>query len=293
MRIKYAEGQTLLTLSRAVIVIVACLCVGGVYSLVNGVFSSASTARDSVVEILDVESSQTISGTPTVLYYSEGGSDGGQTSIYQMYYITGSEGAYGLLDAGGIRLLDDAYQDIILLPNAYVLKQNGQWRFYEKSSLALLSDNSWDEASVQLTDNGHFVANLVRVGRDGLYGATDMQGNVVIDPVYDFFEMSSLEALWPLIRVQQDGKYGFIDSSGRTIVSVTYDYAQLNTFFIYVDENDAEGVETPIIYVLRDGDWGVLYRYPDGSSGDVDWVVDPTEAVLEIYAQETQAGEGN
>jgi len=286
VRIKYAEGQTLLTLSRALIVVVACLCVGGVYGLVNGLFSTATTARDAVAEILDGETSQSAEGEPTVLYFSESGSAGGQTSTYQMFYITGEEGAYGLTDAGGNQLLDNIYQGIILLPHAYVLKQDGLWRFYDKDSLELLNDYAWDEAEVVVTDNGRFVSNLVSVSRDGLHGAVDMRGNITIEPVYDDFQISSLKAIWPLIRVKQDGKYGFINSSGSIIVTITYDYAVLDTYLEYADQNDAEGTEKPIIYVIRDGDWGAMYRNSDGSSSDVDWDVEPTAEVLAAYEQQ-------
>ena len=286
MRIKYAEGQTLLTLSRAVIVIIACLCVGGVYGLVTGLFSSATSARDTVAEMLNNgEDESSVAGEPVVLYFSESGSAGGQTSTYQMFYITGSEGAYGLTDAGGNRLLDDVYQGIILLPHAYVLKQDGRWRFYDRDTLEPLSDYSWDDASVEVTDNGRFVANLVAVRDGDLYGAVDMRGGVVIEPAYEEFQMSSLKAIWPLIKVKQNGKYGFINTAGQNIVSITYDYAVLDSVLVYADENDAEGTETPIIYVIRDGDWGAMYRNSDGSSSDVDWSVDPTAEVLSAYEQ--------
>lgn len=286
MRIKYAEGQTLLTLSRAAIVVVACLCVGGVYSLIDGVFSSASSARDAMVEIIDSETSETVEGVPTVLYFSENGAAGGQTSIYQMFYITGSEGAYGLVDTGGKRLLDDIYQGIILLPHAYALKQDGQWRFYDRETLEQITEHHWDEADVLQTENGRFIGTLVRVRKDGLYGAVNMRGEIAIFPYYEDFQMSSLQSAWPLIKVRQNGKYGFINSAGDTVVSLSYDYAVLDTVLVYADENDAEGTERPIIYVVRDGDWGAMYRNGDGSSSEVDWSVEPTAEVLAAYEQE-------
>lgn len=286
MRIKYSEGQTILTLIRVLVVILACLCVGGAYRLVGGAFSTAATARESVAEILESGGRQTVSGTPTVLYYSESGEEGGQVSSYQMYYLTGDAGAYGLCDAGGARILDEVYQGIILLPHAYLLQQQDLWRFYDKDTLTLLNDASWEEVEVLRSDNGRFASSLVSVKRDGLFGAVDMRGEVVIEPAYEYFQLSSLEADWPLIRVRQNGKYGYIDSTGQVVVSLSYDYAVLDTVLLYQDENDAEGTETPIIYVLREGDWGALYRNADGSSSEVDWSVEPSAEVLAAYGRD-------
>lgn len=286
MRIKYAEGQTLLTLTRAAIVVVACLCVGGVYGLVNGLFSTATSARDAVVDIIDAETSQTIEGTPTVLYFSENGAGGGITSIYQVYYITGKEGAYGLVDAGGERLLDDIYEGVILLPHAYALKQEGQWRFFDRETMEQITEHHWDEAEVLRADNGRFIGTLVRVKKDGLYGAVNMRGEISIFPNYEDLQMNSLQSAWPLIKVKQGGRYGFINSAGDTVISLSYDYAAMSTVTVYADENDAEGTEKPIVYVLQDGDWGAIYRNGDGTSSDVDWSVEPTAEVLEAYEEQ-------
>ena len=286
MRIKYAEGQTLLTLTRVAIAVVACLCVAGVYSLISGIFSTADTARDSMQDIIGRPSAENTQGEPTVLYYKEVGPGGSQVNTYQMFYITGSEGAYGLTDAGGNRLLPDMYQGIILLPHTYLLKQGGYWRFYDKETLVAKDYNFWEEAEVLRTENGAFASYLVCVRRDGLYGATNMLGQVAIQPIYESFQMSSLTAKWPLIKVKQYGKYGFINSSGQVIVTLSYDFARVDSIMLYKDENDAEGVEIPIIYVLRDGDWGAMYRNSDGSSSDVDWSVEPTSEVLAAYEQE-------
>ena len=286
VRIKYAEGQTLLTLTRAAIVVVACLCVGGVYGLVNGLFSTATSARDAVVDIIDAETSQTIEGTPTVLYFSENGAGGGVTSIYQVYYITGKEGAYGLVDAGGERLLDDIYEGVILLPHAYALKQEGQWRFFDRETMEQITEHHWDEAEVLRADNGRFIGTLVRVKKDGLYGAVNMRGEIAIGAYYDDLQMNSLQSAWPLIKVKSDGKYGFINTAGDTVISLSYDYAAMDTVTVYADENDAEGTEKPIVYVLQDGDWGAIYRNGDGTSSDVDWSVEPTAEVLEAYEEQ-------
>ncbi|MBR3392254.1 MAG: WG repeat-containing protein [Firmicutes bacterium] len=276
----------MLTLTRAAIVVVACLCVGGVYGLVNGLFSTATSARDAVVDIIDAETSQTIEGTPTVLYFSENGAGGGVTSIYQVYYITGKEGAYGLVDAGGERLLDDIYEGVILLPHAYALKQEGQWRFFDRETMEQITEHHWDEAEVLRADNGRFIGTLVRVKKDGLYGAVNMRGEIAIGAYYDDLQMNSLQSAWPLIKVKSDGKYGFINTAGDTVISLSYDYAAMGTVTVYADENDAEGTEKPIVYVLQDGDWGAIYRNGDGTSSDVDWSVEPTAEVLEAYEEQ-------
>ena len=98
--------------------------------------------------------------------------------------------------------------------------------------------------------------------------------------------MNSLQSAWPLIKVKSDGKYGFINTAGDTVISLSYDYAAMGTVTVYADENDADGTEKPIVYVLQDGDWGAIYRNGDGTSSDVDWSVEPTAEVLEAYEEQ-------
>lgn len=286
MQIKFPEGQTLLTFIRVALVIVACLCVGPAYNWCSRAFSVAASAQNTVDAMLEAETTVGELGQPLVLYYSEAETQGGNSSVYQVYYKTGSEGAYGLLDAGGNRLLEDEYEDMLILPHAYVLKQSGSWKFYSRTDMAPLNADAWDQVEVLRDEDQRFASDLVCVGRGGLFGAVDMNGTQVIEPAYESFQLSSQLSDWPLIRVQQDGLYGFIDSTGQQIVSLTYDYAVLDTALVYADENDAEGRELPVIYVLRDGDWGLISRNEDGSSSNPDWSVDPTEEVLAAYQAE-------
>ena len=95
--------------------------------------------------------------------------------------------------------------------------------------------------------------------------------------------VSGLRSMYYPHDGSQNGKYGFINTSGDAVVSLSYDYAAIDTVTVYADANDAEGTQKPIIYVLRDGDWGAMYRNSDGSSSDVDWSVEPTEEVLAAY----------
>ena len=288
MKIKNAEGQTLLSLVRLAIVSVACLCVAGAAAWADWAFGAAGQAGDLVGDILhgEAEAQAGGHGQPTVLYYSEQDENGGQIRVYQVFYITGGENAHGLTDAAGQVLLPEQYQDVVVLPRAYLLRQNDNWRFYDRDSLQPLSEDSWDWIEVLRSESGRFISDLLAVGRDGLYGAVDMQGRVVIEPVYEYFQLSSLQADWPLIRVRQNGLYGFINAQGQVVVSLSYDYAALDTVTVHADENDAEGVETPLVYVLKGEDWGALYRVEGGGSGEVDWSVEPTGEVMSAWRQE-------
>ena len=283
MQIKNTEGQTVLTLVRLVIVIFVCLCVGKIGSAAQGMaelaLNAEQIASDMVAQEEYVPSAE---GQKTILYYSLPESHG-SSRIYQIFYKNGTEGAYGLTDSLGRQLLPPQYEDILVLPQAYLLKQDGLWGFFDRSSLESLSDRSWNSVQLQQREDGFLLSDSVLVGNNDKYGICDMLGQVIIEPLYDSMTMSS-QVDWPLIRVCRDGRYGYIDSNGDVIVRPIYDYAVMDTVTVYADENDAEGTLTPLIYVLSNGSWGAIYRQGDAAT-NVDWSVEPSADVLAAYEE--------
>lgn len=277
MRIKFTEGQTLLTLAQIVIVFLVCLALGNITAL-----------ADNVVNFLkEDEGVQQDGSSPSrklvVLYYYEKSADGSSgTYIYQKLYLVGSGNQVGLEDAGGNVLLAKEYQDIRALPHAYIVKQNEKWSFIDSTSLEPLSEHLWDSVSLDLSAEAEIQSSLVTVKKDGLFGAVNHAGEIVISPQYDSFKTNS-DALWQLITVQKDGLYGLINYSGEEIVPLRYDYLVLTSVVTYSDENDSVGHEIPIIYVCLDGEWGAIYKEGNGASA-VDWQVSPTEEVLAAYS---------
>lgn len=287
MRIKHAEGQTLLTLVRTAIVFAACLSVGNVQYYADATFNFLANAETMVRGFL-AEDQPELSrqyGQPLPLYYYEADGEHKNSGfyVYQQYYLTGSEGRLGLVNAAGQELLGQHYQGVVLLPHAYILKQEGQWRFCDRESLAPLNDLSWDDVTPDQNEYGLIDSNLVRVEKDGLFGAVDLLGQPMIEPLYDEFLIAAHSADWPLILVRQEGRCGFLDKRGRVVIDLIYDYAVLDTITLFADENDAQGVETTVVYVRQGEDWGGIFRQENGLPGPVDWSVEPSDEVLAAY----------
>lgn len=287
MEIKQAEGQTLLTLLRVVICGLATLCVFGMYPVAERFFGFVRNGDAFIASLRDETMDQpNLGGRVYNLYYVEKAADGrGLRHIFKQYYLAGSEGSWGLVDSAGQVILESHYEDIILLPQSYLLKQDGAWRFYSRPELEPLGDTAWDNVEISRNEAGKITSDLVKVEKDGLFGATDQAGNIVVQPEWDGCELNTYAVDWPIIRVKKDGRYGFINRSGQVIIKVRYDYAQLD---LYAETPPEGGGETtapsvPVIYVCDDGQWGGIFPDADGDPQAVDWQIEPTAEVLEDY----------
>jgi hypothetical protein len=279
VRLKITEGQTLLTLAQIIIIFLVCLTMGNIPALA-GALSGLMSAGPPIET--DPNTPDADGRTKVILYYHEKAADNSGSLVYQTLYLTGSGEQVGLADAAGNPLLPQQYQDIKVLPQAYIVKQAGSWQFIDKNTHTPLNDYLWDEVAIDYGPNYEINSSLVTVARDNLYGGVDLQGSIIIQPQYDFFQTNS-DALWPLILIKKDGYYGFISYDGSTIVPAIYDYAVLDSTIVYADENDATGQEIALIYVRLNGEWGAIYK--EGSTAsDVDWSTAPTEEVLAAAA---------
>lgn len=287
LRIRYSEGQTLLTLVRLLIISIALLGSWGIQSLVDRCFYYAQNARqiaDGFLSSLE-ESQEKLADNAYVLYYSVyDEAERATRYYYSVYYLTGSEGAWGLVSPSGQRLLEDQYQSIHLLPDALLLEEDGVFRFYDYQG-NLLSDDAWDQAEISFREDGMIDCDLIKVGRDGLYGAVDLQGQLVISPQYEQFDLYTFATDWHINRVKQNGKYGYIDRSGNVVVSIIYDFALVSTVKVYDEDEDPAdpeaGQDRDVVYVLDGDRWGLMYRLHDGSTGEVTWGVEPPAEMVE------------
>ncbi len=62
--------------------------------------------------------------------------------------------------------------------------------------------------------------NLVRVKSGCYYGVIKLNGEIVLDTIYDFIPFD----IGDHIVVKRNNKYGIMDLNGRTILPITYDY---------------------------------------------------------------------
>lgn len=270
---------------------IAAMSVFGMQNVMDNLFSLFQADIDLVeVEPGDDEQTGSNSDRSYILYYDEkiyDESGSGYRHTYKQYYIVGSENSLGLVDNSGNVLLPHIYQDILILPNSYILKENDVWHFYSQDTLERLDENDWDEVAIELSEQGKIISDMVKVCRDGAYGATNHQGEIIISPRWQSLDLYTYEALWPLLRVQQDELYGFIDNKGDTIISVSYDYAQLDVYTISNEDINANESTTtlPIIYVCQDGNWGGILRESNGRPSSVDWDIEPSAEVLADHGQ--------
>ena len=276
MEIKETPGQTLLTLIRVVIYAVAALCSFGINDLADSFFT-AIRSGEGFFQVEQAQQQPPAYGEPYILYYDQDLGNDNKRHVYRQYFIFGGNDAYGLKDSVGNQLLPAVYQGIIVLPESYLLQENGLWRFYSHD-LELLSDDEWEDVEIAKDESGKISSDLVKVCRDDLYGAADQQGEIMVSPRWESLELYALEAGWPLIRVSSDGKYGYIDRDGNVVIRVRYDYAQMGEYL----ETDSDGQqrESTVIYVYRDEQWGAIFKNRNGDPSEVNWDISPSEEIL-------------
>ena len=280
MGIKYTPGKTLLTLLHLVIYALASLSVFGIHSFAESTIYALQTGTANTEDTDDDTSSQY--SDSYALYYEEDiNNNKGTRYIYTLYYLIGQQGALGLVDAAGNVILEPQYQDIIVLPKNYILKTDETWGFYDKASLKALNDQRWDSVEADTDEIGKISSNYIKVEKDGLFGATDQNGKIVLSPKWEDLDLHTYAADWPLIKVKKNGAYGYINSSGGIVINPEYDYAQAGVY----PRNESDGTTSyhPVIYVVKAGDWGGIFKNSSGNPASPRWDIEPTEEVLADY----------
>ncbi|MCR4963265.1 MAG: WG repeat-containing protein [Firmicutes bacterium] len=279
MTIKKNEGETILTICKAGLVAIALCGTFGVYSLVENSVAALGSGVNSLADMMnegrEVVYTDMANAKKTVLYYAEPDENDAENILhrYKQYYVAGEEGQRGLYDAARNQILPNVYQDIVVLPYAYALKEDGVWRFYDKDDPErLLSEEEWDEVAPEVNAYGKYSTKLICVCRDQQYGAVDQYGKVRIKPRWDELQLNTLNVLWPLSRVKKDGLYGFIDEDGDVIVEVKWPYAAMETV-----KDEETGAKIPVIYVYDGQRWGGIVQNDRGKPAQVDWELLPGE----------------
>lgn len=278
MIIKKTEGQTLITIFKSGMVVIALCSSLGLHDVAEATFAEIDKSIDTLISMAKNGNNEEVylpmeGAESQLLYFTEPAPDGKDTlHRYIQYYVAGEEGALGLYDAAQRQILDNRYQGIMVLPYAFALKENDHWRFYSQDDLTLLSDEKWDEVLPEIDSRGKYSTLLIGVSRDGMYGAVDQYGHTVIEPVWDEYHPNTFNTSWPISRVKKDGYYGYINSEGEVVIKVRYEYAAMDTL---IDPETEE--ETQVIYVYRDGDWGGIVKDEHGNASSVDWDIKPSE----------------
>lgn len=128
----------------------------------------------------------------------------------------------GVIDTHGNVVIPFAYdEDSIMLwtKNRWIIFDNGKFLVLSKGAQIVVPEDRYDLITLMHDyDTGAFSQELARVGKDGLYGFIDEDGNEVIPLIYT--ESSAIE--YGVIPVKKDGYYGVIDKNGHVIIPFKY-----------------------------------------------------------------------
>jgi hypothetical protein len=140
----------------------------------------------------------------------------------------------------------------------------------------------------------HASDGMLSVWKDNKYGAVDMAGNVVVEPVYDK-EVIFSEGLAAVVK---DGKYGYVDKTGAVVIDFQYDSAssfldglaavRVNGAGGYIDTSGAFVVEpvyeiTPSLQLSGDIDLVFIKAYKDKT-----WYYFNTQGEEIVFAENAQ-----
>lgn len=140
--------------------------------------------------------------------------------------------------------------------------------------------------------DGYKANGLVGVKSNGLWGAVDQNGKIVIQTRYDSIDLHYYEEVEPFIKVEKEGKYGYLTRDGKTLVEPVWDKAFM----------DVLNVPEDIIFVRKGSRWGGI-RVVEEKALAVDWDLQPSEEAklsfnawkydyqYDFYTHQIQSGE--
>jgi len=191
------------------------------------------------------------------------GDDGRKTIEYIVRSNT--NGKKDLLDMQD-KVILSGYENYDLILNYIFAQKEGKWGLYDQSGKLVL-DHSYEEILNPNMPDEYKVNGPVRVKSAGLWGAINQDGEIFIQPQYDFIHMTYYEEVEPFIKVEKDGKFGYITWEGKPLVDIIWDTAFM----------DVLNVPEDIIFVKNEDDkWGGL-RVENEVAQPVDWNLQPHE----------------
>lgn len=147
-----------------------------------------------------------------------------QISNYEYFVLASNEHA-GVIDKTGKTIIDVSYERIDI-PNPQkdvfiCYSEDGKYDVLNKKGDKILDKfDEVDSVSVLEDDDLRIEKNILKYKKDGLCGLIDLDGNVIIDAIYD--EISSLSYKPGSILVKKDNLYGIVDIAGNEIIEVKY-----------------------------------------------------------------------
>ncbi len=133
----------------------------------------------------------------------------------QEIYIKYTEnGMNGLINTDGKAVLKPVYQDFgVTLSNGMLaIKRDNKWGFVDKNFIEVIKPQ-YDEVN-------YFYCGWCPVRVGSLWGLIDPKGQWIVEPSYEFIEISEETKL---AIICQKGKYGLIDDKGQVKINASYE----------------------------------------------------------------------
>lgn len=186
----------------------------------------------------------------------------------QKYFVAYKNGKVALLDENKKVLLPPEFEGFEILYNLIGAKKDGKWGLYDKKSLKLVVDHSWEEIYDPPMPDDCKANGLVRIKTGGVWGCIDQTGKIIIKPNWDGIDINYYEEVEPYVRVRKNGKYGYVTYTGKIILEPVWDAACM----------DVLNKPKNLIYVKKGDKWGGVKIKNDRASS-VNWNIEPSDEI--------------
>ena len=202
-----------------------------------------------------------------------------KSSSYEYFILSNLDGA-GVIDKKGNILIEPKYDNIVIpdptMPIFVCQTEEKTVVLNEKSEEILTQYESVDiikstaEVQIQSVEN-----SVLKYQKDGRYGMIDLQGNVIVEPIYE--EIQSVDYRPGRILVKKGEKYGVIDSAGNIVIDTNYDQIASDNYWSEKDNYQNTGY---IVGIKKED--GISYGYLNAEGKIVlDTKYESLERVLE------------
>lgn len=149
------------------------------------------------------------------------------------YFSAYENNKWGVIDENGDIVIDPSYEEMIIIPDnktdIFLCTYDVNYDTGEYATKALNRENKevfTDYTKVEAISNHDenntlwYEDNVLKVQKDGKWGAINFEGNTVLPTEYDSIE--AIPGVENALRIQKDGKYGVADREGRIILDTNY-----------------------------------------------------------------------
>ena len=183
-----------------------------------------------------------------------------QFSKYE-YFVLVSNEKTGVIDKTGNTIINADYERIDI-PNPQkdvficYLEDNKYEILNKKGNKILNKFNEVEVISAIEDDDIRIEKNILKFKKDNLYGLIDLDGNIILDALYE--KIDGLPYKSGNILIKKDGKFGIADINGNQIIETKFDSINSDGYCSPVDSYEKAG-----FIVSEKNKNGINYGYID------------------------------